>query len=426
MLKKLLLGITLLNTLISFAQVSDSTMVRDIRRLYGYNKFRFGGYGEILYQHMDYGPNRMIGNGAEPDSRGIVDLPRMVLSLDYKFKNGFAFSTEIEFEHGGTGSTVEYEYEESGEWETEVEKGGEVVLEQFFLSKYFSDAFILKAGHFLVPVGLTNQNHIPTQFFGSVRPEGENTILPLTWHETGLALAGRVKRWFYEAQIISGLDANGMTSQYWVKNARQSQYEYVKMNSPAFALRVDNRSIKYLKLGVSAYTGKSAPNTSKPEKYEDIDGRVNIVSADAVYNNRNLIFRGNVVYGTLGDSKAIYEKNTNVLSRYSPYSPSPVAENIITYSAEAGYNILRFFNAKTKLYPFARYEYYNSMEKMENDGYADPRYRRTVTTVGINYFPLNNLVIKVDYAMRKIDGGNYNDENTLGISIGYSGFFINK
>ncbi len=414
-------------TSVNFAQQGDSLQVyRDFRRVFGYDKFRFSGYGEVLYQYMDYGPNRMIGDGAPASRRGQLDLPRMVLSIDYKFKKGFSFSTEIEFEHGGTGSAVEYEYEESGEWETEVEKGGEVVLEQFFVSKYFSPAFIVKAGHFLVPIGLTNQNHLPTQFFGTVRPEGENTILPLTWHETGIAVSGQWKRWTYEAQLINGLDANGMTSAAWVKEARQTQYETIKLNKPAYVFRLDNRSIRNLKLGASFYSGNSAANSSKPDKMEHIDGRVSIGTLDAVYNNRHLIFRGNVVYGNLSDSEEIYNLNSKILSRYSPYSPSPVAKTALTYGAELGYNISKFWNGDAKLFPFVRYEYYNSMQGVEGNTYADPRYKRTITTFGFNYFPISNLVIKVDYAMRSIDNGNYNDENTLGIAIGYSGIFVNK
>lgn len=32
-----------------------------------------------------------------------------------------------------------------------------------------------------MPMGGTNQHHMPTEFFGVYRPEGENTILPCTW-----------------------------------------------------------------------------------------------------------------------------------------------------------------------------------------------------------------------------------------------------
>lgn len=386
-------------------------------------EFIVGGYGEILYQHMDYGPYRYSGDGAPSDSRATVSLPRMVISLDYKFKHGIAFSTEIEFENGGTGSTYEYEYDESGEWEMEIEKGGEVVLEQFYLSKHFSNALSIKLGHIVVPIGVTNRKHVPTQFFGTVRPEGESTIIPLTWHETGISFIGQIGKWSYEAQLINGLDANGMSSEYWIKKALQTQYETVKMNSPAVTVMVGNRTFKNLSLNGSFYRGNSAQNSSKPEKMEHIDGTVTIGTFDFEYRPSNFIVRGNVVSGTLTDSQEIGTVNVNILSRTSPYTRTPPGSSALTYSAEMGYNIFNHLNTESKLYAFGRYEYYNSMHKTEGSVFQDPRYHRQVTTFGLNYLPTNNVVVKLDYAMRSIDSGNYNSENTVGLSVAYSGVF---
>lgn len=423
-MKKLLLGVILLLSS-TIAQSQTGLYANPISQKDS-AKFVLGGYGEILYQHMNYGPDRSGVGGAPSDNRSIVDIPRMVLSIDYRFKNGWAFSSEIEFEHGGTGATVEYEYDESGEWETEVEKGGEVVLEQFYISKTFTPAISVKVGHMVVPVGLTNMNHLPTQFFGTSRPEGENTIIPLTWHETGISILGRIKRWSYEAQLINGLDANGMTSEYWIKNARQTQYETVNITSPAYVLRVNNQSIKNLKLGASFYHGNTTKNSSKPEKMEHVDGAVTIGTFEALYNTKNLIFRGNVVYGNLSDSEEISNLNISILSRYSPYTRTPVAKNALTYSGELGYNISEILNIKGKLFPFARYEYYNSMHNVEGIIFQDAIHNRTVTTFGLNYFPTSNIVIKADYAIRNIDNGNYNREDTFGISVGYYGLFVKK
>ena len=82
-------------------------------------------------------------------------------------------------EHGGSGSAIEYEADEAIEFEHETEKGGEVELEQFWLQKSFSKAFNIKAGHIVVPFGLTNAHHEPLNFFTVYRPEGENTIFTL-------------------------------------------------------------------------------------------------------------------------------------------------------------------------------------------------------------------------------------------------------
>ena len=56
---------------------------------------------------------------------------RFVLAFDYKFNSKWILGAEIEFESGGTGTAFELENTENGEYETEVEKGGEVAIEQF-------------------------------------------------------------------------------------------------------------------------------------------------------------------------------------------------------------------------------------------------------------------------------------------------------
>lgn len=391
-----------------------------------FTKLRLGGYGEMLFQHMDYGPDRYnYIDGSQPDNRALVDIPRLILSLDYKFRPDIELCTEIEFEHGGTGSALELEYEEMGEYEMEMEKAGEVVLEQFHISKTFSDAFILRAGHMIVPVGLTNTHHLPVEFFGTVRPESETAIIPLTWHETGIALLGRYRKWSYEFQVVNGLDANGFSSAYWVRKGKQAIFESTKMTDPAFVARIDNKSIKNLRLGLSYYVGNSTGNTAKPEKMEHLKGTVAIGAFDFQFKTKSFIFRGNGLYGNLTDSYEISRINKSI-SKNIQYPRTPVAKNALSYAVEAGYDVLSLFDLSEKLFLFGRHEYYNSMEGVDDKMLADSRYKRNVTTVGLNYFILPNLVLKCDYAMRSVDKGNYNSENTLGLGLAYAGWFVKK
>ena len=88
----------------------------------GFDKFRFGGYGEVLANFMDYGINRFRGTqgqkGSARDHRNEISIPRFVLALDYKFNSKWILGAEIEFEAGGTGSAYEIENTENGEYET--------------------------------------------------------------------------------------------------------------------------------------------------------------------------------------------------------------------------------------------------------------------------------------------------------------------
>ena len=114
----------------------------------------------------------------------LVDL-RRVKDLDAYL------GTEIEFENGGTGATMEIEHnKEGGEIETEIEKGGEVALEQLHITKHFSNAFNLRIGHMIVPVGLTNSHHersVPRAKRRSCRPRGTKRESPYwaIWETSG-------------------------------------------------------------------------------------------------------------------------------------------------------------------------------------------------------------------------------------------------
>lgn len=403
----------------------DTTNVKTPNE-WNFNKYRFGGYGEILFQQMDHGADRYKDpKGAPSDNRSYISIPRSVFSFEYKFRDDIVFSTELEIEYGGTGTAMELEYEEGGEYEVEIEKGGEIELEQFHLTKRFSNAFNIRAGHMIVPVGLTNAHHEPIYFFGTTRPEGEATILPCTWHETGISILGYLSDFRYELMLVNGLDPNGFSSANWIQGGRQSIFEKSVMTSPAIAGRVEYSGIKNLRLSASGYHGNTAKNASKPQKMTGIKAPVSILSADAQYLSKDIAIRVNALYGNLGASKRVSLINKNV-SKNTGFPRTPVAKNAVTYSIEAGYNVMKFFNSTEKLMPFLRYEYYNSAEKVESGISEMPINKRNVFTFGINYNLLPNMVVKADYSMRKLDGGNYNDENTFGLALAYTGWFFKK
>ena len=187
------------------------------------SRFTIGGYGEAVYSRNFYSDNYLRYDSPQDykdDKHGRFDLPHVVLMLGYDFGKGWSMGMEIEFEHGGTESAVEIEEHEGGEYETEVERGGEVALEQFWIQKSFCPEFNIKLGHMVIPVGATNAHHLPTEFFGVYRPEGENTIMPCTWHETGLSIWGRAGDWRYEAMLLPGLDSDRFNDKEWIKYGR--------------------------------------------------------------------------------------------------------------------------------------------------------------------------------------------------------------
>lgn len=393
-------------------------------------RLTLGGYGEAVASRMFYSNNYKRYTNAElyknADSYGQVDLPHVVIYLGYDFGKGWSVGTEIEFEHGGTESAVEIEEEETGEYEKEIERGGEVALEQFWLQKSFSDALNLRLGHMVVPVGGTNNAHMPTEFFTVYRPEGENTIMPCTWHETGVSMWGKVGAWRYEAMFIAGLDADRFGNKGWIHDGAGSPYEFKMATCYAGAVRVDNTSIKGLRLSLSGYLGNSANNTlNATNKYKGLHGTVAIGALDFCYNDHNIIARGNFDYGHLSNSLEITTANMSTRAD-SPSPKTNVGEAAIAMGIEAGYDIFSQINSlhakQQRLYLFGRYDYYDSMFKTVKQMTDEKMWQRQKVTVGLNYYPIPQVVIKGEYNCR-ILSSQYNNEPTLSLGVCYSGLF---
>jgi hypothetical protein len=388
-----------------------------------------GGYGEAVMSRMFYSSNYKRYSNAElykdADSHGQFDLPHVVFYVGYDFGNGWTLGSEVEFEHGGTESAMEIEEEETGEYESEIERGGEVALEQFWIQKRFCDELKIRMGHIIVPIGLTNQHHMPTEFFTVYRPEGETAILPCTWHETGVSLWGNTAHWRYEVLFVAGLDADRFGSKDWIKGGAGSPYEFKLATSCAGAFRVDNYSVKGLRVGISGYAGNSASNSLKPDSYSTVKGTVTIGALDFYYDKYNLIVRGNVVYGHLSDSEKITKINMES-RKDSPSPKTPVASDAASFGTEAGYDLFSLISGlktkENKLYLFGRYDCYDSMYKTQGNITDNEVWGRQRVAGGLNYMPMNGLVIKAEFS-RRIFKSRYNNENTLSLGVAYSGLF---
>jgi hypothetical protein len=197
------------------------------------------------------------------------------------------------------------------------------------------------------------------------------------------------------------------------------------MTSPALAGRVEYSPLKNLRISASGYYNKTAKNSSKPQTMAGLDGTVSIVSADVQYRSNNIIARANIVSGNVSDAKAIFDINRRYF-RGTGYSITPFGKAALTYSGEAGYNVFSFFDFKSKLFPFVRYEYYNTGEKIETGAQELPKYKRDLLIFGINYFLTPSVVLKADYAHRRINSGKYNSENTISVTLAYTGWFLTK
>lgn len=392
-----------------------------------------GGYGEVAMSRNFYSDHvsrySLADEHKNDPSHGRFDIPHAVIYLGYDFGKGWTMGTEIEFEHGGVGMAYEKEDEEGGEWEQEVEKGGEVELEQFWIQKSFGRWANIKAGHIVVPVGLNNAYHEPLNFFTVYRPEGENTVLPSTWHQTGVSFWGRTKGWRYELQFLAGLNSDNFTNTGWINKGPGTPTEGEIATKYGTALRIDNYCIKGLRIGLSGYYGHAIGNSypnNKDGAESKYKGVVAIGAIDFTYNNYNWIVRGQADYGYLSDAKQL-KYFTNRLNGLSPFHHSAfVSKNAFAYGIEAGYNVFsqieKLRQDNQKLYLFGRYEHYNPYaSKTKNTSYDYTNVQRMA--VGINYYPVKQIVVKAEYSHRFLKS-QYNNEPAINIGVAYEGWFL--
>ena len=417
------------------------------------SRLHIGGYGEAVMTRNFY--SQSFNRYKKPElyandkSHGRFDLPHICLNIGYDFGKGWTMGSEIEYEHGGTGSAVEIEAEEAGEYEAEVEKGGEVNIEQFWINKEFMGGKLnVKAGEIIVPVGYSNAYHEPNQFFTVYRPEGEATIMPNTWHQVGLSVWGRLKDWRYEAQLLSGPNSESFTAESFAHYGATSPYEFKVANNYAGAVRIDNYSIKGLRIGLSGYYGYSFRNTLRTpgSKYENVKGALGIIALDFSLNRWNWIVRGNIDYAYFSDADIIsaYNQANWTHHKYqdgNPHHYSNIGSNAVAYAVEAGYNIFsqiaKLKEKNEKLYVFGRFEHYNTMAS----GSYESMYKYTKKfrwALGVNYSPIKQITIKGEYSYRFFEKPNnnglapdsplykqpYNNEPSLSLGVTYTGWFL--
>ncbi len=116
------------------------------------------GYGEIYFTRP-----------LKDSSQSQADLARAVFGIGYQFNETTRFNSEFEVEHAIASA----------------DDVGEMEVEQFFLDHDFNRTWSGQAGLFLMPVGLLNEHHEPTNFYGVQRNFVETLIIPTTWREGG-------------------------------------------------------------------------------------------------------------------------------------------------------------------------------------------------------------------------------------------------
>ncbi|MBX7151572.1 autotransporter outer membrane beta-barrel domain-containing protein [bacterium] len=405
MYRWLLLCIT---PLVLHASETDST--------FNIKKFHLRGYGTMNYFAFDW--------QTDPQKRNVIDLERLTLYPSYKLNERMKIESEIEIEHGGTGVTMEFDkFEEFGEFETEIEKGGEVKLEQMNFVYQYRPYLNFRIGRFKLPIGLNSQLDEPSEYFTTTRNETESSIIPTNWYENGIQIFGSLaQNWKYTFSLVNGLDATGFSSSSWIVRGQQLRFENVNAEDMAINGRLDYAWGTENLIGVSAYYGNSTHNRPKPDI--TVDGHVSIIESHVALEYEPVIFRSMVILGHLENADKISEANRN-LSNNLNVKRSPIGSQALGYYIEAGLELFDFLHyvggehpTDSELILFGRYEFYDTMYKTSGNIFNNPRWERKVYTAGLNYQPLKKyIVFKTQYSMRKL--GISQNENTFSLGMGF-------
>ena len=330
------------------------------------NRVTVGGYGEVHYTNAS-------GTGAP----GRITVKRFVIYLANAFTDRLTLRSEVEWEDAKV---------EGGK------AGGEISVEQLFLDYRFSDAFTLRTGLLLAPIGIVNETHEPPTFNGVDRPSFDQDVIPTTWRELGIGAAGRlpgVSGFAYRLYLLNGIRAAGFDAEQGIRGGRQEGQD-ASFTNPSLTGRVEYAR-PGLKVGAAFWYGGSA-DQNPAIGTGTFAAPVAMLAADARYEIGGLSLRAVVANVHIADAALINQA-------YGKQVGSRIAGGYI----EGAYDVLHLLAPASPQYlaAFARYERYNTQTGVPAGITADPALARRITTVGLTYKPIGGIAFKADYQLRR-------------------------
>lgn len=313
-----------------------------------------GGYGELHY------------NTGATDQ---IDLHRFVLFVNHEFSQKIRLFSELEVEHAFSGEG----------------KPGEVEVEQAFVEFDLGERSKAKAGLFLVPVGILNETHEPTTFYGVERNQVESAILPSTWWEGGAAFTHNYASGVsFDLAVHSGLKTTAAN----IRSGRQKVASADAQDGAATA-RVKYTGIPGLTLAASAQYQEDIAQSTLPG--EQADAVLTTVHADWSKNGfglRALYARWDINGATAAG-----------LGRDEQFG----------YYIEPSYRFA-LGDSKQELGFFTRFSVVDNVAGNSTD--SENHY----TDVGLNYWPHPQVVLKADVQFADLPTVN---SETLNLGVGF-------
>jgi len=356
-----------------------------------------GGYGELLISKIP------------DDGNNIVDAQRVILYAGYKFTENIIFNSEIEFEHATTSSNLDGQ-------------DGSVSVEFAYLDFLIKDYVNIRGGLLLVPFGIINEIHEPTTFYGVFRPSVERQIIPTTWRENGLGLLGDIDlqsagTLSYKAYIMNSADSRGFSASG--NRGLRTNGNRSRFNDVAFVSRLEYDPYPGITIGGSIYLGDTGQgvnveNPDSPFNGQKIGGFFQMYELDADLQWRGFHVRTLAVWTALDDVDQI---NANL----DFTGDESVGDEQFGWYIVAAYNIMTEIETNSRylnnISPFFRFETYDTQKSVPSGFSRNPANDRTEYTLGLNYLPIPNVVVKAEYQWLENDANT--GDNQFNFGLGY-------
>ncbi|MFK7742008.1 MAG: hypothetical protein AB8H80_16955 [Planctomycetota bacterium] len=334
-----------------------------------------GGYGEFLFQQRS-------------GRTDFADAQRVILYVGYKFDEKWVFNSEIEVEHGTTNGN-----------------SGEVSLEFGYLDYLHSDEFNLRGGMLLSPLGLINELHEPTTFLPASRPQTERRIIPSTYREMGFGAYGDVGEFSYRAYALTSLDGANFSSS-GLRGGRQRGSK-AEANDWSLQARLDYVGVTGLIVGGSVSygdTGQDNLDDTSPVANAVPDLTTTVLEAHVDYRTGPWRMRALWATAKVQDA-AVFNTSTG----------NNLADRLTGYYGELGFDVLSMLMPESgaQVTPFVRYEHIDTQDSVPTGFVRDDSQEDEIFTLGVNYKPIPQVVVKVDYE-------NWNDDfDRFNVLFGY-------
>lgn len=331
-------------------------------------KIHFHGYGELHYNNTN-----------KEGKNDKMDFHRMVIGWKYRFNPWIILDAEVDFEHAATEMELEYAH----------------------ISFLLSEAFNVRMGSMLMPVGYLNEFHEPSLFYSVERPYVEKYVIPTTWQEGGVGILGAPRPDLkYRLYLVGGLDASKFTADSGIRKGR-GRVASAKADDLAVVARIEHTGIPGLNLGLSGYLGDAAQGNSALG-----EARVSIIEGDIRYRRKNCELAGLIASVNIDDTDKIKAATGKV-----------IGEEVLGWYVEVAHHSGRLFLPEGQdLVLFVRQEEFNTQKKVAASLTADPANDRQVTTFGLAYYPASQVTLKADLEAWKNGAGDDWRQFNMGIA----------